>query len=70
MTGRITGIIDCGSVVQFFIRTGRGRNARTVVAAGDGNMTRRALAESEVRKGDRISFALTDWGGLAGFTPL
>lgn len=69
MTGRIEAIRDCGSIVQFFIRTGRGRNARTVVAAGDGNMTRRALEESGVGKGDRIEFDVTDWGGLEYFVP-
>lgn len=82
MIGTIIAIIDHGSVVQFFIERsitdepehfrwwGRNEDGGLDVGTGDGNLTRRALADSGVRVGDLIEYEINDWGGLEGFSPL
>lgn len=66
-TGVITGVVDCGTIVRFFIET---HDGLFVTADADGNMGRSALESSGVRPGDNIEFQRTDWGGLAWFVPL
>ena len=66
MNGTLEAVRDCGSVVQMFIRD---EDGDLVVAAGDGNLTRAALADSGIEAGDAIEFDIEDWGGLAWFAP-
>ncbi|MBF6600350.1 MAG: hypothetical protein IVW36_07565 [Dehalococcoidia bacterium] len=65
-TGIITGIIDCGSIVQVLIHTEDGLS----VLAADGNMFRRAEAECGRLGGVHVEFMQNGWGGLEWFAPL
>ena len=61
LTGIITDIIDCGSVVQVYIND--------TPYAADGNLWRRGPA-SVLAEGDEVRFSVTDFGGLASIAPL
>ena len=56
ITGIVTGIIDCGSIVQVFIND--------APWAADGNMWRRGGASDDIEEGTEVEAVVSDWGGL------
>jgi len=65
-TGTIYDTVYAGSVVVVFIDT---RDGLEVVHA-DGNLWRRAEELCGPLRSVTIEYEVTDWGGLARFTPL
>ncbi len=64
MTGTITAIVNCGSVVQVFIR--EDATGRNVPYAADANQWYRSGAAETFGVGDEVSAEVADWGGLLG----
>jgi hypothetical protein len=64
MRGTFRKAVDHGTIVSVEIFSPE--HGGFIIAAGDGNPTRRALTELNLEPGDEIEFAMSDWGGLEG----